>query len=109
MSKRKLIIAVVAVLGLLGAGTGVVLASAGDDDRPLQGTALDRATAAALEHVGGGTVIETETGDDGAAYGVEIRKDDGSVTEVNLDENFKVIGAEADDDGSNDSDGPNDD
>ena len=109
MSKRRLIVAVVAVLGLLGAGTGVVLASAGDDDKPLQGTALDRATSAALEHVGGGTVIETEIGDDGAAYGVEVRKDDGSVIEVNLDADFKVIGTEADDDGPNDSDGPNDD
>jgi hypothetical protein len=109
MSKRKLIVAVVAVLALLGAGTGVVLASAGDDDAPLQGTTLDRATSAALRHVGGGTVVETEIGDDGAAYGVEIRKDDGSVVEVNLDENFKVIGAESDDDGPTDSDGQGDD
>ncbi|HYN37575.1 MAG TPA: hypothetical protein VEV82_11460 [Actinomycetota bacterium] len=109
MSKRKWIVAVVAVLGLLGAGTGVVLASAGDDDEPLRGTALDQASSAALDHVGSGNVIETEMGDDGAAYGVEVRKDDGSVVEVNLDDNFKVIGAEADDDGPNDSDGPNDD
>lgn len=107
MSKRKLIVAV-AVLAVLGAGTGAVLASAGDDDRPLQGTALERATSAALRHVGGGTVVETEVGDDGAAYGVEIRKDDGSVVEVNLDESFKVIGAESDDDGPGDSDGQGD-
>lgn len=109
MSKRKLIVAVVAVLALLGAGTGVVLASGGDDDKPLAGTALDQATSAALQHVGGGTVVETEVGDDGAAYGVEIRKDDGSVVEVNLDENFKVIGAEPDEDGPTDSDGAGDD
>lgn len=109
MSKRKLIVAVVAVLALLGAGTGVVLASGGDDDKPLAGRALDQATSAALQHVGGGTVVETEVGDDGAAYGVEIRKDDGSVVEVNLDENFKVIGAESDEDGSTDSDGAGDD
>ena len=109
MSKRKLIVAVVAVLAVLGAGSGVVLASASDDDKPLKGEALDQASSAALEHVGGGTVVETEVGDDGSAYGVEVRKDDGSVVEVNLDENFKVIGAEPDDDGPNDSDGPNDD
>jgi len=109
MSKRRLIVAVVAVLALLGAGTGVVLASAGDDDKPLKGGALDRATSAALEHVGGGIVLETEVGDDGSAYGVEIRKDDGSVVEVNLDENFQVIGAESDDDGPNDTDDQNDD
>lgn len=109
MSKRKLIVAVVAVLALLGTGTGVVLASGGDDDKPLVGTALDQATSAALQDVGGGTVVETEVGDDGAAYGVEIRKDDGSVVEVNLDENFKVTGAEPDEDGPTDSDGAGDD
>ena len=53
---------------------------------------------AALEHVGQGTVIETEMGDDGAAYGVEIRLRDGSVVEVELDENFNVSGTESDDD-----------
>ena len=109
MSKGKLIVAVMAVLALLGTGAGVVLASAGDDDTPLLGTALERATSSALEHVGGGTVVETEVGDDGAAYGVEIRKDDGSVVEVNLDENFEVIGVELDDDGSADSGGREDD
>jgi hypothetical protein len=109
MSKRKLIVGVVAVLALLGTGTGVVLASMGDDDRPLNGRALDQATSTALQHVGGGTVVETEVGDDGAAYSVEIRKDDGTVVEVNLDENFKVIGAESDEDGPADSDGQGDD
>ena len=36
-------------------------------------------------------MIESEAGDDGAAYGVEIRLDDGSVVEVALDANFHVI------------------
>jgi len=31
------------------------------------------------------------------------------VVEVNLDENFEVIGQEADDDGPNDEEGPDDD
>jgi hypothetical protein len=53
-------------------------------------------------------VIETEVGDDGAAYGVEVRLDDGSVVEVNLDESFSVISEEQDDDASPDGDGPND-
>jgi uncharacterized membrane protein YkoI len=75
----------------------VVMAANGDDDQPLTGTSYEKAAAAALEHTGGGEVIETEVGDDGAAYGVEVRKDDGSVVEVNLDSNFDVIGSEADD------------
>jgi uncharacterized membrane protein YkoI len=95
------------------AGGGAAWATAGggdnDNDKPLAGSALDKATAAALAHVGGGTVTETEVGDDGAAYGVEVRLDDGSQVEVNLDANFKVIGQAADDDGPNDQDGANDD
>ena len=71
---------------------------AADSDTPLAGSDLDRAVAAALEHTGGGEVTETEIGDDGAAYGVEIRLPDGSQVEVNLDESFAVIGSEADDD-----------
>ena len=55
-------------------------------------------------------MTETEVGDDGAAYGVEIRLDDGSQVEVNLDENFAVTGQSPDDDGSGpDDDGPDDD
>jgi hypothetical protein len=94
---------------LLGGGTAIALATAGDDDRPLTGSNLDRAVAAALRYTGGGAVIETEVGDDGAAYGVEIRLDDGTVVEVSLDSNFDVIGDEADDDGPGDQDGPGDD
>jgi hypothetical protein len=110
MTKRmKLVIAAVATLAAVGIGTGAVLAVAGDDDRPLQGSARARATAAALEHVGGGRVIETEIGDDGAAYGVEILRADGSVVEVNLDRDFRVIATEGDDDGPADTDGAGDD
>jgi hypothetical protein len=97
-------------LALVGGGTGVAIATgAGDTDRPLTGSTLDRARASALEFTGGGTVTETEAGDDGAAFGVEVRLDDGRVVEVRLDANFKVLGHEADDDGSNDQDGSSDD
>ncbi len=98
----------VLALTMVGAGVGIGLAEtnteAGDEaegtdsDQPLTGSDRERAEAAALDSVGGGTVIETEIGDDGAAYGVEIRRDDGSQVEVNLDESFTVIGTEADDD-----------
>jgi uncharacterized membrane protein YkoI len=100
---------VVAVLAV--AGGGVAWATgAGDDDKPLTGSARERAIAAALAHTKGGTVTETETGDDGAAYGVEVRLDNGRQVEVELDENFNVIGQEQDDDtrGEND-DGAGDD
>ena len=96
-------------LAVIGGGAGIAIATgAADDDRPLTGSALEQATAAALEHTGGGTIVETEAGDDGAAYGVEIRLEDGRVVEVNLDQDFNVIGDEADDDGANDQDGSGD-
>ena len=69
-------------LVVIGGGTGVAIATgAADNDEPLTGSTLDQARAAALEYTGGGTVIESEAGDDGAAYGVEIRLEDGRVVE----------------------------
>src|SRR5512133_2883363 len=47
---------------------------------------------------GGGTVLETEAGGDGAAYGVEVRLPDGRQLEVTLDQSFKVVGQEPDED-----------
>jgi hypothetical protein len=109
MSKRtKLIVGAVAAILALGALAGFTIAA--DSEEPLTGSTYDRATEAALDHVDGGEVVETESGDGGAAYGVEIRRDDGSVVEVELDENYKVIGTEADDDGPNgDDEGADDD
>jgi len=94
----------VAAAAIAIGGVGMALANGGGDtDAPLTGNDLDRATQAALEHTGGGTVIESEIGDDGAAYSVEIKSDDGTVVEVQLDESFNVTGDEADDDGAGDT------
>jgi hypothetical protein len=104
MSKRRKVIAGVIGAFVVGAiGTGVAVATGGDEDA-LSGRAFDRATAAALDHVGEGTVTETETGDGDAAYEVEIRRSDGSQVEVKLDRNLEVVGADNDDDGPNDKD-----
>jgi len=98
---RKLVLAGVLVLALVGLSAGIGIAAAGSDaDAPLTGSALEQARSAALAHTGGGTVVETELGDDGAAYGVEVRLEDGTVVEVALDAGFAVIGQEQDDDGS---------
>jgi hypothetical protein len=78
---------------------GVAAANAdGDRDQELAGSTRDRAVAAALAATGGGTVLETETGDDNAAFAVEVRLPDGRQVEVNLDRTFKVIGQEPGDD-----------
>ena len=106
--KQWIILGAVFAIGIIGGsvGSGVAIATGGgtdgDDDRPITGSALAECTEAALAQNPGGTVTETEVGDDGAAYGVEIRLADGSQVEVNLDENCHVIGQEADDDGPDD-------
>ena len=72
-------------LVVIGGGTGVAIATgAADNDEPLTGSTLDQARTAALEYTGGGTVIESEAGDDGAAYGVEIRLEDGRFIDVRV-------------------------
>jgi hypothetical protein len=86
-----------AIAGVVG-GAGAVMASGTDDDAPLTGEQRDKAVAAAKAHVGEGQVTDTEVGDDGAAYGVEILKPDGMQVEVNLDKDYRVTGTEADDD-----------
>ena len=107
--KRKFVLlgAIVVVAGALSAG--IAIAAAGGDEQPLTGSTLERATDAALAHTGGGTVVETETGDDGAAFSVEVQLADGSQVEVNLNSNFEVIGDKADDDGPGDDEGSGDD
>jgi uncharacterized membrane protein YkoI len=103
---RKIAVLAVLVLAAGAISAGFAIAAGGDDDEPLTGSRLEQATAAALAHTGGGTVVDTEVGDDGAAYGVEVRLADGRVVEVNLDESFDVVGQENDDDGPG---GPDDD
>jgi uncharacterized membrane protein YkoI len=97
----------IAATGLAVAMVGGIAAAAsdGDSDQELTGTTRDRAVAAALAATGGGTVLETEAGDDGAAYGVEVQLPDGRQVEVNLDESFRVVGREADEDKPGEGDG----
>lgn len=113
LSRKRIFLALgsVAILALVGAGGAIASGAggSGDDDQPITGTAFAECTAAALAVNPGGTVTETEVGDDGAAYGVEIRLQDGSQVEVNLNQDCQVIGQEADDDGPNDEEGPDDD
>jgi uncharacterized membrane protein YkoI len=101
--KRKLIIAGVAGAALLGA-TGAALAAQDDDasETPITGDALRKASDAALEHTGGGRVTGTEVGDEESYYEVEVSLPDGGQVDVQLDEDFAVVGSEGDDDSADD-------
>lgn len=98
-------------VAVVAGGAGVAIAGGvGDDDEPpITGRALDQATAAALEETGGGTVTETEQGDEEGAYEVEVTLDDGRQVDVHLDEDFNVISSDADDDSGPDDAGEQDD
>ncbi len=101
-------------IALVAAGVGVGIASSPteepneaeaegiDTDEPVTGSDADRAAAAALEYADGayatgGEVTEVEAGDDGAAFGVEVRLPDGRQVEVHVDADFIVAGDELED------------
>lgn len=99
---------VIGGIGVVAAGIGGVAAAGGGEDGALVGTTRTRAVESALAFTGGGTVTEAEVGDDGAAYEVEVRLEDGSAVAVGLDADFVVIGSQPDDDsasGDADEDG----
>jgi uncharacterized membrane protein YkoI len=91
---------------VVGAGAGIAVASGATDDaeQPITGAALDKASEAALASTGGGTVTETEVGDEDSYYEVEVTLPDGSQVDVQLDESFAVVGSAADEEEPNDKD-----
>jgi hypothetical protein len=92
-----------------GTGAGIAAANGGDDNEaPITGDALDKASAAALEHTGEGRVTETEVGDEESYYEVEVTLDDGSQVDVQLDKSFDVVGSSADHEDSSDASGNDD-
>ncbi|MEX2247851.1 MAG: hypothetical protein WEC75_14340 [Dehalococcoidia bacterium] len=100
----------VLVLAAIGSAAGIAAATGGDDNEsPITGTALEKASAAALAHTGEGSVTETEVGDEDGYYEVEVTLGDGSQVDVHLDAGFNVISSQADDDNSGDNDGSGDD
>ncbi len=78
-------------------GAGIATAQPDDGEGPgITGDALARASEAALAFTGGGTVTATEVGDEESLYEVEVTLADGSQTDVQLDQNFVVVGSKTD-------------
>ncbi|MGH2993131.1 MAG: hypothetical protein ACRDL1_06315 [Solirubrobacterales bacterium] len=114
MDRIKGIAAALAAVAALGVGGAAIASAAGGDsssqatqsaesedaneapDQAIGGSALDQASAAALEHTGGGQVTDTEVGDEESYYEVEVGLDDGSQVDVQLDRGFNVVGDETD-------------
>ena len=111
MNVRTLVIAAAVAMLLALGGAGIAYANGGDSEEQLTGPEAQKAKSAAIAAVGGGTVTEVER-DDGngtGAFEVEVTREDGSQLEVHLDGDYNVLGQQADEDGPNDNDGPNED
>jgi hypothetical protein len=96
---------------LVGAGVVLVFGAAGaavatgtdDAERPITGSALQRAKQAALAETGGGRVSATEVGDEESQYEVEVTLEEGGQVDVQLDRNFDVVGTEGEAPGEDDA------
>ena len=102
MKKRvTFVAAVITVVAAVAAGFAVA-GSRDDHEQPITGSALVRASEAALAETGQGRVTETEVGDEDAYYEVEVTLPDGREVDVHLDRSFAVVPSAAD---ADDSDG----
>ena len=57
---------------MVAIGTAVAVAQPGDQETPITGDALAKASQAALAYTGGGVVTATEMGDEESLYEVEV-------------------------------------
>lgn len=62
-----------------------------DAEKPVTGANADKARAAAVESLGGGTAGDVTTDFTGNGYEVTVTKSDGSQVEVHLDSSFNVM------------------
>ena len=100
-----------AAVAALGVGSTAIAGGAGSDDnggtrddgagKPITGTALDKASAIAVDHVGGGRVTGTEFQDEEGYYEIEVTRSDGSQVDVHLDSHYRVLNARGDGSGEN--------
>ena len=106
----KITSAIAIGVGAVGAaGLAVASASNGEDgpdddatETAISGDALERASDAALEHTGGGRVTGSEVDDEESKYEIEVTLDNGDQVDVQLDEQFNVVGDENDGAGADD-------
>jgi uncharacterized membrane protein YkoI len=102
LKRKGVMIAAGAIVAMAGGGAAIAGAAGSGDredrgpDRAIAGSALERASQAALQATGGGKVTETEQGDEESYYEVEVTKADGSQVDVQLDRSFDVVGSKTD-------------
>ena len=108
MRRRTKIAAGAAALAAVALGGAAIAGARGafDDETPLEGSELAKASAAALKATGGGIVNETERdSEQGATFEVEVTKPDGSTVDVRLDTSYRVVAIDSDSEQADDGDG----
>jgi hypothetical protein len=97
MNLKQIGIAAATGVAAVAIGAGVAVAQPDDGEgTPITGDALTKASQAALAFTRGGTVTGTEVGDEESLYEVEVTLGDGSQVDVQLDQNFAVVGNKTD-------------
>ncbi len=88
----------VGVLGrmVLAQGQYGVPGESDANEMSITGDALERASLSALAHTEKGRVTETEVGDEESYYEVEITLESGDQIDVQLNEQFEVVGESVD-------------
>ncbi|MDT5238399.1 MAG: hypothetical protein QOD97_597 [Mycobacterium sp.] len=92
-------IGIVTAVGAAAVAIGTGIAAAQPDDgegTPITGDALAKASQAALAFTGGGNVTGTEVSDEESLYEVEVTLSNGNQVDVQLDQNFVVVGSKTD-------------
>ena len=106
-SRMWMLVAVVAVMLMVGAGVAYATGSSEASSGQAGGANIEKASSVALDHVNG-RVTDTEVEDEEGYYEIEVTKDDGSQVDVHLDRNFEVLGTLADHEDSENQDAPDD-
>jgi hypothetical protein len=94
MDFKRIGIAAAIGVAAVAIGAGVAVAQPDDsNETPITGDALTQATNAAVAFTGGGSVTQTKVGDEESYYQVEVTLADGQQTDVQLDQQFQVVGS----------------
>ncbi len=104
LSRRYLIIGG-SILALSAGGAAAAIATSSDDgETQATGPGADRARAAALRVVPGGTANAVERdSENGATWEVEVTRPDGKTVDVRLDETYGLVVVEGDSEAPDDS------
>ena len=103
LKRKRLLILTVATLLVVGGSVGIVL-PAGPTTRPRSPVTPCESERRSPQYTGGGTVTDSELGDEEGYYEVEVTLQDGTEVDVHLDQNFNVIGSDNDKDDGEDTD-----